>query len=58
MRILKVIARLLDYPRQELQSYRAELALEISASRVISPEMRLDLQAKLLRVLQDRHRAA
>lgn len=50
MRILKVIARLLDYPRQELQSYRAELALEISASRVISPEMRLDLLEALAKL--------
>ena len=43
MRILKVISRLLDYPRVELKCYRADLALEISDSREISPEMRLRL---------------
>lgn len=43
MRILKVIGRLLDYPRQELMTYRADLALAISDSREISPQMRLRL---------------
>ncbi|MCB1687497.1 MAG: nitrate reductase molybdenum cofactor assembly chaperone [Halioglobus sp.] len=43
MRILKIISRLLDYPQQELLTYRADLALEIGDSREISPEMRLRL---------------
>jgi nitrate reductase delta subunit len=43
MRILKVISRLLDYPREELVSYRADLAMEISDSREVSPQMRLRL---------------
>ena len=43
MRILKVIGRLLDYPRLELLTYRADLAMEISDSREISPQMRLRL---------------
>lgn len=43
MRILKIISRLLDYPRPELRSHRADLALAISESREISPPMRLRL---------------
>jgi nitrate reductase molybdenum cofactor assembly chaperone NarJ/NarW len=48
MRILKVIARLLDYPVEEIRSFRADLAKEISRAREISPEMR----GALLRVLE------
>ncbi len=47
MRILKVISRLLDYPVEELQECRAELAMAISEAREISPQMRLDLLAVL-----------
>jgi len=43
MRILKIISRLLDYPRAELHAYRADLALEIGESREVSPQMRLRL---------------
>ena len=43
MRILKIISRLLDYPQPELLTYRADLALEISDSREVSPGMRLQL---------------
>ncbi len=43
MRILTIISRLLDYPRPELQLYRADLALEISDCREVSPKMRLRL---------------
>jgi nitrate reductase delta subunit len=48
MRILKVISRLLDYPVAEIRDYRADLAMEISAAREISPDMR----GELLQVLQ------
>ena len=43
MRLLKIISCLLDYPKAELLTYRAELALEIGESREISPQMRLRL---------------
>ena len=43
MRILKIISRLLDYPQPELLTYRADLALEISDCREVSPAMRLRL---------------
>ena len=43
MRILKIISRLLDYPRAELMIHRADLALAIGESREISPQMRLRL---------------
>ena len=52
MRILKIISRLLDYPGQELLTYRADLALEIGDSRQISPDMRLRL-LDVLRVISD-----
>jgi len=48
MRILKVISRLLDYPVADIRSYRADLAMEISSAREISPEMR----GELLQVLE------
>jgi nitrate reductase delta subunit len=41
MRLLKIISCMLDYPKPELLTYRAELALEIGESREISPQMRL-----------------
>jgi nitrate reductase delta subunit len=47
MRILKIISRLLDYPRPELLTYRADMALEIGESREISPQMRLRLLGAL-----------
>lgn len=43
MRILKVIARMLDYPVEDIRSFRADIAMEISSAREISPEMRGDL---------------
>lgn len=43
MRILKIISCLLDYPRDEMLDYRADLALAISDSRELSPAMRLRL---------------
>ncbi len=43
MRILKVIARLLDYPRAEVLGHRSELVEAIAASREISPAMRAQL---------------
>jgi len=48
MRILKVISRLLDYPVADIRSFRADLAMEISRAREISPEMR----GELLQVLE------
>ncbi len=51
MRILKVIARLLDYPRQELWSFRADLAMEIGECREVSPGMRLRLLDALGRLV-------
>ena len=47
MRILRIISRLLDYPRAELLTHRADLALEIGKSRELSPQMRSRLQAAL-----------
>ncbi len=43
MQILKVIARLLDYPVEELRQYRADLALAIGSAREIPPELRAAL---------------
>ncbi len=43
MRILKVIAYLLNYPSAEVQPLRGELGLEISDCREISPDMRARL---------------
>ena len=43
MRLLKIISCLLDYPKPELLTYRADLALEIEESREVSPQMRLRL---------------
>lgn len=51
MRVLKVIARLLDYPREELWRYRADLAMEIGESREVSPGMRLRLLDALGRLV-------
>ena len=48
MRILKVISRLLDYPGEELRGFRADLAMEISCAREISP----DTRGALLQVLE------
>ena len=48
MNILKVIACLLDYPRQEFAENKGELALIISQAKEISPDHR----ARLLQTLQ------
>lgn len=48
MQILKVIARLMDYPTQEVGEHRHDLATAIADAREISPEMR----ARLLDTLQ------
>lgn len=47
MQILKVIARLLDYPRQETRAHRHELAAAIDEAREISPAMRAGLLSTL-----------
>lgn len=45
MKILKVISLLLDYPTQVIFDAKDELAQAIAATRVISPEQRLAVQA-------------
>lgn len=47
MQILKVIALLLDYPRDTVRQHRADLALAISHATEISPDMRSALLANL-----------
>lgn len=47
MQILKVIALLLDYPRDNVRQHRADLALAISHATEISPDTRSALLANL-----------
>ena len=52
MQILKVIARLLDYPREEVRLHRADLAMAIGSATEISPDMRSRLLDLLGEVYQ------
>ena len=47
MQILKVIARLMDYPQAETRAHREGLATAITAAREISPDMRSALLTTL-----------
>ena len=52
MQILKVIARLLDYPSAEAERHQGEIAMAISNAREISPDMR----SQLLELLENIYR--
>jgi nitrate reductase delta subunit len=43
MQILKVIARLLEYPNEDARQHQADMALAISSATEISPDMRVAL---------------
>ncbi len=43
MEILKIIARLMDYPRQEVSEYKADLALLIGRTSELPPDSRAQL---------------
>lgn len=49
MELLKVIARLLDYPREEIANHKEEISLLINNAREVSPDHR----ARLLQTLSD-----
>ena len=45
MKILKVLAHLLDYPNEQVQQHSHELRLEIDSSQELPPQMRSKLTA-------------